>query len=46
VSYETTRIQLLLDMDALQVDERGLYIDEPREEAGPSAGSPSPATGS
>ena len=28
VSYETSRIQLLLDMDALQVDERGVYIDE------------------
>jgi outer membrane protein TolC len=28
ISYETTRIQLLLDMEALQVDERGLATDE------------------
>jgi outer membrane protein TolC len=28
VSYETDRIQLLLDMEALQVDARGLYVDE------------------
>jgi len=27
VSYEQTRIQLLLDMEVLQVDERGLYRD-------------------
>jgi len=36
VSYETTRIQLLLDMDALQVDERGLYINEPSDQSAPS----------
>src|SRR5262249_6357181 len=29
VNYETDRIQLLLDMEALQLDERGLYRDEP-----------------
>jgi outer membrane protein TolC len=29
ISYETTRVQLLLDMEALQVDERGLAINEP-----------------
>jgi outer membrane protein TolC len=28
VNYETLRIQLKLDMEALQVDERGLYVDE------------------
>jgi outer membrane protein TolC len=28
ISYETTRIQLLLDMEALQVDDRGIAIDE------------------
>ncbi len=28
VSYETTRYQLLLDLEALQVDERGLYVDD------------------
>jgi outer membrane protein TolC len=27
VSYETTRYRLLLDMEALQLDERGLYTD-------------------
>ncbi len=27
-SYETTRVQLLLDMEALQVDDRGLATDE------------------
>ena len=27
ISYETTRIQLLLDMEALQVDERGIATD-------------------
>jgi outer membrane protein TolC len=33
VGYETTRFQLLLDMDELQVDPRGLYIDEPANES-------------
>jgi outer membrane protein TolC len=28
ISYETTRTQLLLDMEALQVDERGIATDE------------------
>jgi outer membrane protein TolC len=28
ISYETTRIQLLLDMEALQLDDRGIAIDE------------------
>lgn len=28
VSYETGRIQLLLDLEALQLDERGVYTDE------------------
>jgi outer membrane protein TolC len=28
VSYETDRYQLLLDMEALQVDERGMYANE------------------
>jgi outer membrane protein TolC len=28
VSYETTRYKLLLDMEALQLDDRGLYTDE------------------
>ena len=28
VRYETSRIQLLLDMEALQLDDRGLYTDE------------------
>jgi hypothetical protein len=28
VSYETTRLQLLLDLEALQLDERGLITDE------------------
>ena len=28
VNYETGRVQLNLDLDALQVDERGLIIDE------------------
>ena len=29
VSYETDRMQLLLDMEAIQLDERGIYHDEP-----------------
>jgi hypothetical protein len=29
VNYETGRMQLLLDMEALQLDERGIYRDEP-----------------
>jgi hypothetical protein len=28
VSYETTRLQLLLDLEALQLDERGVHNDE------------------
>jgi outer membrane protein TolC len=28
INYETTRVQLLLDMEALQVDDRGIAIDE------------------
>jgi hypothetical protein len=31
-SYETSRVQLLLDMEALQVDDRGIATDEPRHE--------------
>jgi outer membrane protein TolC len=33
VSYETTRYRLLLDMEALQLDERGLYTDEHNDSA-------------
>jgi len=29
VNYETGRLQLLLDMEAIQLDERGIYRDEP-----------------
>ena len=29
VNYETGRMQLLLDMEAIQLDERGIYHDEP-----------------
>jgi hypothetical protein len=36
VSYETTRYRLLLDMEALQLDERGLYTDEHNDRAEPS----------
>lgn len=37
VSYETGRIQLLLDLDALQVDERGNYVDEYTDPPGRTA---------
>jgi len=36
VSYETTRYKLLLDMEALQLDDRGLYTDEHDNDAGQS----------
>jgi outer membrane protein TolC len=41
VSYETTRYRLLLDMEALQVDERGFYTDghDNRTEPAASTGS-------
>jgi hypothetical protein len=32
VSYETNRMQLLLDLDVLQLDERGVYRDERTDE--------------
>jgi outer membrane protein TolC len=31
VNYETGRLQLLLDMEALQLDERGVYVDEHKD---------------
>jgi hypothetical protein len=43
VNYETSRIQLLLDMEALQVDERGLYIDEHDNQPDQSAAVPASA---
>ncbi|HLN33289.1 MAG TPA: TolC family protein [Gemmataceae bacterium] len=36
-AYETTRYRLLLDMEALQLDDRGLYIDGHDNAAGQSA---------
>jgi hypothetical protein len=47
VNYETGRIQLSLDMEALQVDAQGRYRDEPRDPpdqpaASASAGDPRP----
>jgi outer membrane protein TolC len=33
INYETLRVQLKLDMEALQVDARGLYIDEDNPQA-------------
>jgi outer membrane protein TolC len=32
VSYETEKIQLKLDLEELQLDERGLYSDDPRDQ--------------
>jgi outer membrane protein TolC len=46
VNYETTRIQLLLDMDVLQLDERGLYIDEHRNQPDQPAAAQAPDRGS
>jgi hypothetical protein len=43
VSYEITRYQLLLDMDALQLDERGLYADEYNDRPDQSASAAPPA---
>jgi hypothetical protein len=43
VSYETTRIQLLLDLEELQLDERGIYLDEhnnPTDQPAALAGTP------
>jgi hypothetical protein len=37
VSYETTYYRLLLDMEVLQLDERGLYIDEHNDRTEPVA---------
>jgi hypothetical protein len=47
INYETGRIQLSLDMEALQVDAQGRYRDEPRDtpdqpSASASAGDPRP----
>jgi outer membrane protein TolC len=43
VSYETTRVQLLLDMEALQLDARGIIINEPDNRPGQSNQSDTPA---
>jgi hypothetical protein len=39
VSYETSRVRLLLDMEALQLDDRGIYIDEHSDRPNPGPGS-------
>jgi len=46
VSYETTRYKLLLDMEALQLDDRGLYIDANDNAASQSVAAAPPAAGS
>jgi outer membrane protein TolC len=38
LSYETGRIRLLLDLEALQLDERGVYVDESQQSADRPAG--------
>jgi outer membrane protein TolC len=45
VSYEVDRIQLLLDTEALQVDEQGMYHDEYEHPADQSAPASLPAPG-
>src|SRR5260370_6657776 len=46
ISYETTRVQLLLDMEALQLDDRGIATDErDHESADADCPSPPPGTG-
>jgi outer membrane protein TolC len=40
VSYEIGRYQLLLDLEALQLDDRGWYIDEHNDRPNEVAGSP------
>jgi outer membrane protein TolC len=42
ISYETTRVQLLLDMEALQVDERGIATDERDHPSGDAHSLPAP----
>jgi outer membrane protein TolC len=43
VTYETQRYRLLLDMEALQVDERGRYVNEQTDRAGqPTLPAPRP----
>ncbi len=45
VSYETGRMQLLLDLEALQVDAEGNYVDEhiPQSESTPTGSPAQPA---
>jgi outer membrane protein TolC len=49
VSYETGRLQLLLDMELLQLDDRGVYHDDtlrqPDNSAAASAGNQRPSSG-
>jgi outer membrane protein TolC len=42
VSYETTRYRLLLNMEELQLDERGLYTDEHNDRTEPIAANNAP----
>ena len=43
ISYETTRIQLLLHLEELQLDERGIYSDEHNTRTGkPAPSQPNP----
>ncbi len=43
ISYETTRVQLLLDMEALELDERGIAIDEHDHQSDQRPDEPLPA---